>query len=144
MRLLKKKVAEKSEEVVEEKEMKKQPLKIFIDDTYFISYEAMNIVVKTRREKGEIPEQFKKHIKKKENPTEDDKYKEEVIGYYSNLPDALEFGFSRNKLNESGAQNIAELKAIVSTVRNDIAHLFDKHKHALAVYPQPGSYNVED
>lgn len=144
MRLLKKKVAEKVEDVVEEKEMKKQPLKIYIDDTYFISYEAMNIVLKQRKEKQDVPEHFKGKVKKKEIITEDDKYKEITLGYYSNLPDALEFGFSRNKLNESGAQNIAELKAIVSTVRKDIAHLFDKHKHALAIYPQPGSYKVED
>ena len=144
MRLLKKKVVEKVEDVIEEPEMKKQPLKIYIDDSYFIVYETMNIVLKQRKEKQDIPEHFKGKIKKKEIITEDDKYKEITLGYYSNLPDALEFGFSRIKLNESGAQNIAELKAVVSGIRKDIATLFDKHKHALAIYPQPGAYNVED
>lgn len=110
-------------------------MRVFIDDTYFIEYWSNNIVVKRQRERQEIPEHLKAHIKKKEG-AETSPYVEELVGYYSNLEDALFYGFLNEKVSVSAASTVRSLQHELTKAKEDIIKLLDsKQGKKLKRYP---------
>lgn len=121
MRLLKKKVAEKVEEVIEEKTETsgaERKNRIKIDENFFLTVQPYNVVLMEVKPKGEVPKGFK-NVKASDVTT-----KEEAYGYYSNVYQAL-LGYLDAKMiraiSDQSINDVNGLKKDIENTRNDIA-----------------------